>query len=201
MKKALLIVDVQYDFMPGGSLAVDEGDKIVPIINKFLPKFDLVVFTKDWHTSDNIYFADSHKGKKPFEQIKINGKMETLWPVHCVQYTRGADLHDDINFELIKGDFYIFKKGYETNWHPYSGFGDKIMNTGLETFLNSRKVTDVVIMGLATDYCVRDTAVDAAKLGFNTSIILDGTKPINKDLSDTFFKFKENNIKILNSNE
>lgn len=201
MKKVLIVVDVQYDFMPGGSLAVEEGDKIVPIINKFLPKFELIIFTKDWHLINNTYFADSHKGKKPFDQMKLNGKMDTLWPVHCIQNTRGADLHDDIDFGLIKGDFYFFKRGEERNWHPYSGFGDHVKKTDLEGFLNRREITDVIIVGLATDFCCKDTAIDAANLGFNTTLILDGTKPINKDLTDTLLELKKSNVKVLNSNE
>lgn len=197
MKEALIIVDAQKDFMPGGSLAVTDGDKIIPIINELLPQYDLVIFTKDWHTEDNIYFASTHEGKNPFDQMEINGKVETLWPDHCLQDQTGSDIHDDINLSLINGDFYIFKKGYESNWHPYGAFGDKIKDTGLEKFLKERGVTDLMVVGLALDFCVKDTAVDAAKRGFNTTVKLEGTRAIMPDTSPTLKEFEENNVKII----
>jgi len=204
--KALLVIDAQKDFMPateeeyakemGGALAVTEGDKIIPIINKLLPQFDLVVFTKDWHPENMDAFASNHTGKSPFDKyIDKNGKEDTLWPNHCVANTPGAMIHEDINFGLIKGDFYIFKKGLEKDYHPYSGFG----GTGLAEFLRNRNIHQVFICGLALDYCVKDTAFDAVKEGFDTVIIKDATRAINPDIDELLEDFNNLNIKIIDS--
>ena len=187
--------------MPGGALAVTDGDQIIPIINKLFPKYDLVIFANDWHENNNIYFAASHEGKQPFEQIEIHGKLDTLWPIHAVKNTEGADFHDDLQLGLIKGDFYIFRKGTLTNSHPYGAFGDKMETTGLEEYLNSKNVKTVHVCGLATDFCVKDTAVDAAKLGFETFVILDATRSINPDLEETLKIFKDNNVNLINSDK
>jgi len=204
-RKSLIIVDVQYDFIPvseedhknnlGGALAVKEGDQIIPVINELLPKFDLVIFTKDWHPNDMDVFASMHKRGKPFKRYKFKTGEDILWPDHCIQNTRGADIHDDINFSLIKGDFYIFKKGMEKNKHPYSGFGAK----GLKDFLNKRGVEEVFICGLALDFCVKDTAIDAAMLGFSTVVIEDGTRPINPNINSTLEVFQEAGVKMIES--
>ena len=204
MKKALICVDVQYDFMPvsdeeykngmGGALAVKEADQIIPVINELLPKYDLVIFTKDWHLKNNIYFADSHPGKKPFDQMEIHGKIETLWPVHCVQNTRGADLHDDIDLNLIEGEYYIFKKGVHKYTHPYGGFGDSHEDTGLHDFLIEHEVKELDIVGLALDYCVKDTAVFGAKLGYKVNVISEGTKAIADDFTDTIVEFANEGV-------
>jgi len=194
--KALIVVDVQYDFCPvsdedykngkGGALAVPEGNEIIPVINDLLPKFDLVIFTKDWHHPKMKAFASSHKGKKPFDTyVNKDGVEDILWPSHCVKDTRGSELHDDINLDLIKGDFYIFKKGTEKDNHPYSGFGAE----GLADFLREKGVTDTVICGLATDYCVKDTVLDSVKEGFNTTVIWDGCRGIGDDLTPTLNDF------------
>jgi len=211
MKSCLIVVDAQYDFIPvseedyknklGGALAVPDGDQIVPVINKLLPKFDLVIFTKDWHLRNNIYFASQHPGKKPFDQMIINGKMETLWPDHCIQDTQGAVILEDINFNLIDGEFFIFKKGDLPNWHPYGGFGDEIKKTELENFLKERGVTDVIIVGLALDYCVKDTAIGAVEAGFKTTVIEDGTRAISEDLNELLTVFKEKKIRLIESYE
>jgi len=206
MKKALIVVDAQYDFMPaskedydngmGGALAVKEGDKIVPVINELLPKYDLVIFTKDWHKPDNIYFAASHAGKKPFEEMEIHGKPEVLWPIHCVQNTKGAELHDDIDFSLINGEFYIIKKGIESHCHPYGAFGDGHENTGLHEFLIEKGVRAVDIVGLALDYCVKDTAKDAAYFGYETRIFIEGTRAIAEDVNDVLLEFDDSGVVV-----
>jgi len=203
--KTLVIVDVQYDFLPvseedfanglGGALAVPDGNEIIPIINKLLPKFELVIFTKDWHPENMDAFASSHVGKKPLDTYKVSGVKDILWPDHCVANTRGSDIHDDIDFSLIKGDFYIFKKGLEKDYHPYSGFG----GTNLAEFLRSKGVDEVYVCGLATDYCSRDTALDAVKGGFKTYFILDATRPINFNLTETLQILLKKEIKIINS--
>lgn len=202
-KKALIVVDAQYDFMPvsqedyengiGGALVVPEGNQIIPIINKLLGKFNLVIFTKDWHPRGMKAFASSYKSKKPFDTYKVNGVVDTLWPDHCVQNTMGAELHEDIDFGLIKGDFYIFKKGMDKNHHPYSGFNAP----GLLEFLQERSIKELFIVGLATDYCVRDTVLDAIKYEFETTVIWDGCRGISDDLTpvlDAFFDVGANVI-------
>ena len=205
-RKALIVVDVQYDFMPateeeyeigmGGALAVTDGDQIVPVVNELLKKFDLVIFTKDWHPSNMDAFASMHKGKRPFARYKTKqGNEDTLWPAHCLQNSRGADIHEGIDLGLIDGDFYIFKKGIDKDRHPYSGFGAE----GLEEFLNEREVEQVFIVGLALDYCVKDTAVDAAMKGFETIVIEDGTKPIDPNINKTLADFQDAGVKIIES--
>jgi nicotinamidase/pyrazinamidase len=209
--KALIVVDAQYDFMPateeeyakrmGGALAVTEGDKIIPIINDLLSQFELVIFTKDWHTEDMDAFASSHPGKQPFDKYKPliqpedGEKWDTLWPAHCVANTRGADIHDDIDFGLINGDFYIFKKGLEKDYHPYSGFG----GTDLAEFLRHKNVTQVFICGLALDYCVKDTAIDAVKEGFEVVVVENATRSIRPDINDLLQTFLDLNIKMIDS--
>jgi nicotinamidase/pyrazinamidase len=204
--KTLIIVDCQYDFMPateegyakemGGALAVNDGDKIIPIINELLPQFELIIFTKDWHPEDMEAFAGNHEGKAPFDTyINKNGVEDILWPAHCVANTPGARLHEDINFDLIKGDFYIFKKGLEKNYHPYSGFG----GTDLAEFLRSRNVHQVFICGLATDFCAKDTAIDSINEGFETFFIVNATKPINTDMTETIKELHLHKIKMIDS--
>ena len=186
--KTLIVVDAQYDFFvvskedyengKGGALAVPDSPGIIPVINALLPKFDLIIFTKDWHPKNMDAFASNHKGKKPFDTyVNKAGVEDILWPDHCVNNTRGAELHDDINFDLIKGDFYIFKKGTKKNEHPYSGFGAE----GLSEFLKEKGVTEIIILGLALEFCILDTVIDSVKNGFDTTLILDGTRPITEE--------------------
>jgi len=205
--KALIVVDVQYDFLPvsekdfktgqGGALAVKEGDKIIPIINKLLPKFDLIIFTMDWHPPRMEAFASSHEGKNSFDTYIVKGKEDTLWPDHCVKNTRGAQIHEDINLDLINGKFYIFKKGLLPNHHPYSGFD----GTGLAFFLQSKEVDEIYVCGLATDFCAAETAMDGIKNNFKTSLILDACKPINPNISNLLKKLKKLNINVIKSQE
>lgn len=194
--KTLLVIDAQYDFMPGGSLEVKQGDEIIPVINKILPEFDLVVFTKDWHPKIMDAFASSHKGKKPFDTYQTkSGETDTLWPDHCVQYTHGAEIHTGIDLNKIKGETYTFAKGLEIESHPYSGFGGTI----LAEFLREKKVEHVFIVGLAMDYCVLDTAIDAVMEGFGATVILDGTRAIASDVTETIIMFEEAGVKIIKS--
>jgi nicotinamidase/pyrazinamidase len=200
--RCLICVDVQNDFCTGGSLAVPDGEQIVPVINELLPKFELVIFTKDWHFPTMYAFASQHPGKKPFDKyFNEQGQEDTLWPDHCVENTPGADIHKDINFAKCAKDFYIFKKGNMVHYHPYSGFGE--MNekgeSELAEFLRKKEVNEVVICGLAVDYCVRDTALDAAKEGFKTIVIEDATRAINPDLTKLIEEFKKNDIAFIDS--
>lgn len=195
--KALIVVDVQNDFCPGGSLAVPNGNEVVPIINKLLPKFDLVIFTMDWHTTDMIAFASSHPNKNPFDlYTKENGTTDVLWPDHCVANTVGAEIHKDINYGLVRGNFYIFKKGTEKDSHPYSGFGAK----GLLEFLNTKGVTENYVTGLATDYCVQATALDSVKNGFDTYVVWDAVRGIASNLDTNLGIMVDEGVNIINSN-
>lgn len=201
--KALIVVDAQYDFMPGGALEVKEGDRIVPIINELLPKFDLVIFTKDWHPSDHKSFASNHDAGREFDLIQLNGLDQVLWPDHCIQNTRGSDIHDGIDYGLINGDFYFFKKGMDPDVDSYSGFYDngRKNSTGLSEFLKERGVDEVFICGLALDFCVEYTAVDAAKEGFKTVVIEDATRPLDEDINSVLLTFHKNGITMIDSFE
>ena len=205
MKKALIVVDIQNDFCLGGSLAVPEGDKVVPIINDLLPKFDLVIFTKDWHPARHNGFASVYIDKKPFDTLDFRGgfgggRILTLWPDHCVQNTPGADIHKDIKFENCKGEFYIFKKGEDIGNDGFSAFESR----ELAPFLDGKGVTHLFVCGLAFDYCVKETAIDAAEAGFEVAIIEDACKAIDPKISGTqdhpiFKDFEKAEISLIES--
>lgn len=191
--KCLICVDIQNDFCPGGSLAVPDGDAIVPIVNELLDKYEIVIFTKDWHHPKMNAFASQHEGKKPFDKYtNSDGEEDTLWSDHCVADTYGAELHKGIAIGKCKGDFYIFKKGTKKNYHPYSGFG----GTDLYRFLMSKGVTSVDVVGLALDFCVKDTAIDSASNGFDTTVIINATRSINPDTSTTIQILQKAGVKI-----
>ena len=174
----LVVVDMQYDFLPGGSLAVSGGDEIVPLINTLARKFTNVVFTQDWHPADHISFASQHQGKAPFETIELPYGTQVLWPDHCVWNTRGAALSDDL--DIPHGQL-IIRKGYNRLIDSYSGFqeADRETLTGLAGYLNERDVDRLYITGLATDFCVGWTAIDAAAGGFDVTVIEDATRAID----------------------
>ena len=188
--RALILVDLQYDFMPGGALAVSEGDEVVPVANCMIPKFDLVVATQDWHPVDHGSFAAQHPGKQPGEFIELNGLTQILWPVHCVQGSHGAEFHKDLDLTHIDK---IFPKGTDPEIDSYSGFFDNAhrKDTGLGDYLKERQVSDVYVLGLATDYCVKFTALDAAQLGFKTYLIGDGCRGVNLQPGDSAAAIKE----------
>lgn len=204
-KRALIVVDVQKDFCPGGSLAVPEGDTIVPIINDLLPKFDLVIFTKDWHFPIMYGFESyqkEHYGKNAFDKyINEQGQEDVIWPDHCVEYTEGAEFHPDLDLGKCAKHFYIFKKGNLSHYHPYSGFGEVLETNESELgmFLKNRGVEEIFITGLALDYCVKETALDGAKLGFDTYVIQNACKPINSDISETVKSFKEAGVFLIDT--
>ena len=180
---ALIIVDMQNDFVEGGALAVQGGKALVPLINKLQPRFDLVVATQDWHPANHGSFAVNHPGKKVFEQIELNGLPQTLWPVHCVQGTTGAELATDLQRERIAK---IFPKGTDAGIDSYSGLFDNghRKSTGLGEWFKTKGVTEVFVCGLATDYCVKFTALDAAELGFKTHFIEDASRGVNLQPND-----------------
>jgi nicotinamidase/pyrazinamidase len=198
--KTLILIDVQNDFMPYGALPVVEGDQIVPIINKIIYKFDLVVATQDWHPKNHISFASNHKDKKPFDVMDLDGFKQTLWPDHCVQGTSGAEFHPDLETKPIEA---IFRKGTNPNIDSYSGFYDNLhkKNTGLAGYLREKKAKDLYFVGLATDYCVYYSIIDALKEGFNVYLIEDATRAIDKNLYENHLKKElfEKNVKIITS--
>jgi nicotinamidase/pyrazinamidase len=181
--KALVIVDVQNDFIPGGALAVSDGDKVVPIINRLQRHFDFIVATQDWHPAEHGSFATNHPGKQPGELIDLHGLQQVLWPVHCVQGSKGAEFHPDLVRETWKG---IFRKGTDRSVDSYSGFFDngRRGDTGMGEFVKKAGVDTVYVCGLATDYCVKYTVLDAISLGFDTHLVKDACRAVNLDSAD-----------------
>ncbi len=179
---ALIIVDLQNDFCPGGSLAVKDGDKIIPLINALQKQFNLVLATQDWHPNDHGSFASNHN-KKPGERIILNGLDQILWPDHCVQGTKGAEFVDGLDIGNIDK---IFQKGTDRSVDSYSGFFDNghKKSTGLGGYLKKKGVDDIYVAGLATDYCVKYTALDAAQLGFNTIFLKEASRGVNLQPGD-----------------
>ncbi len=174
----LVVVDVQYDFCPGGALAVREGDQIIPVINSMMPKFQLVVASQDWHPEGHISFASQHEGKEPFDAAEIGGEEWILWPDHCVQTTRGAMLHDDLDERPLK---LIVRKGSSPRLDSYSVFfeNDRETPTGLDGYLRGMGFTHVYLCGLALDVCVYFSAQDASRLGYRTIVVEDATRGID----------------------
>jgi nicotinamidase/pyrazinamidase len=176
--RALILVDIQNDFLPGGALAVPDGDAVVPAANKLQAAFPLVAATQDWHPANHGSFAANHPGKKVFEQIELNGLPQTLWPVHCVQGTSGAEFAPGLLRERIAK---IFRKGTDAGIDSYSGLFDNghRNSTGLGEWLKANGVSEVFVCGLATDYCVKYTALHAAQMGFKTHFIEDASRGVN----------------------
>jgi nicotinamidase/pyrazinamidase len=180
MKTALLIIDLQNDFLPGGSLAVANGEQIIPNINELQSGYDLVVATQDWHPADHGSFASQNPGHPVYETIELNGLPQVLWPDHCVQGSFGARLSDDLNQERTAA---IFRKGMDAEIDSYSAFFDNGHRkaTGLEGYLKGLGVEEVHVCGLAADYCVFFSAMDALSLGFRVAILDKATKAINSE--------------------
>jgi nicotinamidase/pyrazinamidase len=175
---ALLVIDVQNCFLPGGSLAVKDGDQVVPIINKLAKAFANVVLTQDWHTGGHISFASSHSGKKPFETVDLDYGKQVLWPDHCVQGTEGAGLSKDLD---VPHAGLVIRKGFRKNVDSYSAFteADGKTTTGLAAYLKARAIQRLFLAGLATDFCVAWSALDARKAGFETYVIEDACRGID----------------------
>ncbi len=181
--KALLLIDLQIDFCPGGALEVPGGNEVVPIANDLMEKFDLVVATQDWHPANHGSFAANHLWRKPGQIIDLNGLPQVLWPIHCVQESFGAEFVPSLN---TAGIHKIFHKGTDPTIDSYSGFFDNGHRkaTGLGDYLKEQGVTEIYIMGLATDYCVKFSALDGAELGFKTHLIEDGCRGIDLEPGD-----------------
>ena len=176
--EAFLIVDVQYDFCPGGSLAVPQGDAVLPVINRLQKQFGLIVASKDWHPAGHSSFASAHPGRKPGDVLRIGNMDQVLWPDHCVQDTHGAELHHELDQHRIEK---VFLKGVDRGIEGYSAFFDVEHRraTGLGDFLREKGVDTVVIAGLATDYCVKYSALDALSLGFRVKVLEDACRGVN----------------------
>lgn len=179
MTRALIVIDVQNDFCPGGALAVAGGTEIVPHINAMMPDFDAVILTQDWHPAGHSSFASSHPGKAPYGMIDMPYGPQVLWPDHCVQNTAGSAFHSDLRAD---GDL-ILRKGFRPGIDSYSAFfeNDRFTATGLEGYLRTRGLNRLTFVGLATDFCVHYSAVDAATLGFEVTVAMDACRAIDLD--------------------
>jgi nicotinamidase/pyrazinamidase len=198
--QALLIVDVQNDFCPGGALAVPEGDEVVPVINDLSAAFDHVLQTQDWHPAGHQSFASSHEGRDPMEQIEVDYGMQTLWPDHCVQGTEGAEFHPDLITDRTE---LIIRKGFRPEIDSYSAFfeNDDETPTGLTGYLEERGIDTLFVVGLATDFCVKWTAVDGREQGFDVYVVEDATRGIDADgsLAAAWEEMNDAGVQVISS--
>jgi nicotinamidase/pyrazinamidase len=180
---ALILVDIQNDFLPGGALAVPRGDEVIQVANRLQPRFGLVVATQDWHPRGHGSFASARPGRKPGEVGELAGLPQVLWPDHCVQGTRGAAFAPGLEMDRVEA---IIRKGTDPTIDSYSGFFDNghRKSTGLGDYLHGRGATDVYVLGLATDYCVKFTALDAVRLGFRAFLVKDGSRGVELKKGD-----------------
>jgi nicotinamidase/pyrazinamidase len=187
---ALVLVDLQNDFLPGGALGVPGGAAVLPLVNRLQEEFDLVIATQDWHPRDHVSFAVNHPGKNVGDVIEVDGRPQELWPVHCVQYSPGAALATGLDTRRIARRVY---KGTDPRIDSYSGFFDNARqsSTGLNDYLRERQVTQVYLAGLATDYCVKFTALDARQLGFDVVVVRDACRGIDAVPGDVERAFAE----------
>lgn len=176
--EALIVIDVQGDFCPGGALAVEDGDQVVPVINRLIQRFDHVVLTQDWHPAGHSSFASSHEGKAPFETIRMPYGEQTLWPDHCVQGSEGAAFHPELDWTRAE---LVIRKGFRKAIDSYSAFfeNDHETPTGLSGYLRERGISRVTLAGLATDFCVAYSALDARREGFEASVVLEACRGID----------------------
>lgn len=199
---ALVIIDVQNDFCPGGRLAVAEGDQVVGPINALAKRFSTVVATQDWHPSNHISFASQHVGKAPFEEVEVAYGAQTLWPDHCVEGSDGAELHPNLEVTLCQ---LVLRKGFRRDIDSYSAFfeNDHTTTTGLAGYLRDRGIRSVYFTGLATDFCVAWSALDAAKLGFRAHVVMDACRAIdlNGSLAAAQEKMRACGVTLLNKSD
>lgn len=199
---ALIVIDVQNDFTPGGQLAVTGGDEVIPVIEKIAPLFEHILLTQDWHTPGHSSFASTHPGKQPFEQIELSYGPQTLWPDHCVQGAPGAEFHPALNLSQAE---LILRKGFRPAIDSYSAFfeNDRATATGLASYLKERGIERVFLAGLAYDYCVGFSALDARRLGIPAVIVKDATRAINLagSVERMEAEFVATGVEIVSSNE
>lgn len=201
--RALILVDIQNDFLPGGALAVNEGDAVVPVANALVERYELVVATQDWHPANHRSFAVNNPGHQVGEVIDLEGLSQLLWPAHCVQGSAGASFASALAVAQIDA---VFQKGTDVAIDSYSGFFDNGQRkaTGLDAFLREREVDEVHLLGLATDYCVKFTALDARKLGLKTSLVLDGCRGVELspgDVHGALDELRTAGVRVCSSNE
>jgi len=201
MIEALIIVDLQYDFMPDGALGVKKANEVIPLINGLIGKFSLVVASQDWHPANHISFADTH-AMEVGETIEVHGTEQVLWPVHCVEHTHGAALVKELNKDRIHK---YFHKGCDPKIDSYSAFYDneRKKETGLDAFLREKNVTKIFIAGLTTEYCVFYTALDGLEMGYEVAVIIDACRPVNlepHDEKNAVEKMKKAGVEIIRSN-
>lgn len=179
-RAALVVIDAQVGFMPGGGLPVNDGDAIVPVVNRIAPRFANAVLTQDWHPADHVSFAANHPGRRPFETLRLPYGEQVLWPTHCVQGTRDAALHDDLAVPQAQ---LIVRKGFHRQVDSYSAFveADRTTTTGLAAYLHARGIVRLFLCGLATDYCVAWSALDARAEGFEVVLVEDACRAIDLD--------------------
>jgi nicotinamidase/pyrazinamidase len=196
----LIVIDVQNDFCPGGALAVADGDAVIAPIHRVAERFGHIVLTQDWHTPDHISFASAHAGKKPFEEIELGYGMQTLWPDHCVQGTSGASFHPDLHVTSAE---LILRKGFHRAIDSYSAFfeNDHTTATGLAGYLRERGLTRVFLAGLAYDFCVGYSALDARRLGFEAVVLKDACRAIDLNGSAAAMEkaFAEAGVQLMNT--
>ena len=201
--RALIVVDLQNDFMPGGALAVPEGDAVVPVANRVASNFDLVVASQDWHPANHGSFASQHPGSKPGGRIELNGLDQVLWPDHCVEGTDGAAFHRDLSTDRFAQ---VFRKGTDPGIDSYSTFFDNAhrRSTGMADYLRGRGVEEVYLLGLATDYCVKFSALDAVDCGFKARVIEDGCRGIDLhpgDVHKAIEEMRQAGVEIVTSDQ
>lgn len=201
-RTALLVIDVQNDFTPGGQLAVPEGDRIVPLINRLAEQFKQVVIAQDWHPAGHASFASSHPGRQPYDVIQLPYGEQTLWPDHCIQGTHGAEFHSGLNLPHAQ---LIIRKGCNPDIDSYSAFleADRATTTGLAGYLKERGVDTVYMVGLALDFCVMFSALDARAAGFNTFVVLDACRAIdmNGSLASAIERMQVAGVGLIQSTE
>ena len=201
-RSALLVIDVQNDFTPGGQLAVPEGDLIVPLINRLARQFTQVVMTQDWHPTGHASFASSHPGHQPYDVIQLPYGEQTLWPDHCVQSTPGAEFHRELDLPHAQ---LIIRKGCNPDIDSYSAFleADRRTTTGLSGYLKERGIDTVYMVGLALDFCVMFSALDARAAGFNTYVVMDACRAIdlNGSLAAAIERMQSAGVGLIQSTE
>ena len=201
-RTALLVIDVQNDFIPGGQLAVPEGDRIVPLINRLAEQFKQVVIAQDWHPAGHASFASSHPGRQPYDVIQLPYGEQTLWPDHCIQGSHGAEFHSGLNLPHAQ---LIIRKGCNPDIDSYSAFleADRVTTTGLAGYLKERGIDTVYMVGLALDFCVMFSALDARAAGFNTFVVLDACRAIdmNGSLASAIERMQVAGVGLIQSTE
>jgi nicotinamidase/pyrazinamidase len=194
-RRTLLVVDVQNDFCSNGALAVPDGEAVVPVVNRLAARFEHIVATQDWHAPEHISFASSHPGRRPYDTVELPYGAQTLWPDHCIRGTDGAALHPGLRLDTLE---LIVRKGFRQSLDSYSAFyeNDKLTPTGLAGYLKERGLWEIFIVGLATDFCVHDSAIDAARLGFSVHVIEDACRgiDINRSVMAAWESMKSNGI-------